>query len=80
MQVKTGSLDEYVSVCCFCGVALRQQEVSARMIGDFQDFENRVPPQSAAIVFCSDCKEKVRKYANDTVRAAWLRMHSLETP
>ena len=80
MPVVIGSLEEYVSVCCACGCALKPEEVSARMVGDFQDFDIRGPPQGASIVFCPSCKEKVQKYANDPVRTAWLRMHKLEHP
>jgi hypothetical protein len=78
MQYAIASVDEYVSVCCVCGCALKTEEIAARMVGDFQDFEVKGPPQYAAIVFCSDCKTKVEQYANDTVLKAWIRMQQLD--
>jgi hypothetical protein len=78
MQAVVGGIKEYVSVCCVCGCALKTEEIAARMVGDFQDFEVKGPPQQAAIVFCKDCKTKVERYANDTVQRAWFRMQQLD--
>jgi hypothetical protein len=78
MQVTVGGIDEYINVCCFCGCALRLEEVAARMQGMYQDFVYRNPPVDACLVFCPDCKEKVEMYANDTVQKAWFRMQQLD--
>lgn len=78
MQVIIGGIAEYVSVCCFCGCALKTEEVAARLIGELQDFNQRGPPQPAAVVFCADCLIKLETYANDTVQKAWFRMQALD--
>lgn len=78
MPLYIGSLEEYVSVCCFCGVALEVSEIAARFIGEMQDFETKTPPQPAALIFCSECLEKCRTYSNDSIQKAWYRMQQLE--
>lgn len=77
MQEIIGNVGDYVNVCCLCGCPLKLNEIAARLIGDIQDFEEKTPPQYAAIVFCSECKKKVLQYANDSVDTAVRRMRQM---
>ena len=78
MQVTIGGLNEYTTVCCVCGCALKTQEVAARLSGEYIDYIHRSPPMDATLVFCPDCKIKIELYANDSVQKAWFRMQELE--
>lgn len=78
MPLCVGALEEYISVCCFCGCALKTEEIAARLCGEYQDFIDRAPPQNASLIFCPDCKLKVEQYANDSIQKAWFRMQQLE--
>lgn len=75
-----GSLGGYVSVCCRCGCALREEEMAARMKGTWEDLRMNIFCEDASLIFCPECKDAVRKYATEPVRKAWLRMQKLEHP
>jgi len=78
MPLVIGSLDEYTTVCCRCGCALKEEEVGGTMEGIFHDLEKQILYSKSTIVFCIECKNTTRKYANDPVGRAWARMQPLE--
>ena len=78
MPLTVGSLGEYISVCCRCGCALKENEIGGSFKGEFHDIQKDIRYSESTIIFCIECKNATRKYANDPVRKAWLRMQALE--
>lgn len=65
---------QYISVCSICGHPLEKWQIAGETLDTtLIDYDERVLID-IRLIFCSECHEKIKVYANSSVEEAIARM------